>query len=156
MRSQKNRLSGAHFEAVLVHRAGCCGLWAIKQPHAYRWLPGGKIRPMRCELDFAIVRRDGKVSYADCKNFEGTSFARSALNKAQVARAAAWNAYKVPAGFIVHLRAADAVVFYSGMQIAKSLRGSSFKVGDGLLLGSAQTFGFDPIFALFEQHAETP
>jgi hypothetical protein len=147
MRSQKNRLSGAHFEAVLVHRAGCCGLWAIKQPLSFRYLPGGKIRPMRSELDFALVRRDGKIAYIDCKSFEGRSFARSTLNRAQVARAAAWNAYNVPAGFVVHLRAADLVVFYSGMQIAKSLRGSGFGADDGLVLGRAVDFVFGSVFS---------
>ena len=155
MQTHKNRLSGAHFEAVLTHRAGCCGLWAIKQALSFKYLAGGKIRPMRSELDFAIVRRDGRIVYADTKSFESASFARSALNRAQVARAAAWNAYRVPAGFIVHLRGANSVVFYSGTQIAKSLRGSSFKAADGLYLGTAQTFVFGGIFAFFEQ-PETP
>lgn len=143
--SQRNRVQGAQFEAAFVHRAGICGLWPIKQQLTFRYLGGGKIRPMRSELDFALVNRNGQVGYFDCKSFEGDSFARSAMNPAQVQRAMGYNAWSVPAGFVVWFRSVNEVAYFSGTRIARSARGCGFSVHDGTLLGPLESFVLRPL-----------
>ena len=148
-----NKNEGLHFEAVLVHRATLTGIWAHKQALSFRYLRAGKILPLRSELDFALINRQGCVCYCDTKSFVGHSFARSALSATQLARSVRYCSYNVPSGFIVYLRGAGLVSFYPGWLIDRAPKGSSFTAEDGRVLGSLQTFTFDAVFAEFKASA---
>ncbi|RYF12620.1 MAG: hypothetical protein EOO40_00820 [Deltaproteobacteria bacterium] len=142
-----NKDKGAHFEAVLQHRAGVTGFLAIRQHLSFRYLRKDKIQPIRAELDFSIVRRDGKIVYVDCKCFDTQRLQRSQLNPFQVKRALKYNHWGVPSGLVVHFTSLGVVVFYTGLQLSKMVLGTSLAPGDGIKLGCPSTFDLEPIFA---------
>jgi hypothetical protein len=145
--ANENRLAGARFEAVFVHRAGVSGYLAIKQHLQHRYLPGGRAQAIKSELDFSLIEKTGRVSYIDCKSFGTHRVAKSQLDKAQISRAALYNQWSVPAGFVVELRPLGKVVFFSGLQFWRLPKGKSLGLEDGKLLGPSATFRFDAIWA---------
>jgi hypothetical protein len=120
---------------------------AFKNELSYRYLRGGKILPIRADLDFRILRRDGRVAYIDTKSFDGLGFTYSQIDRNQLHRALVYQEFNVPAGFVVWLQKMDQVVFYSGRCLYNRGSGSRFTVRDGVLLGPSLTFGLDGVFA---------
>lgn len=144
---QENRIAGARFEAVFVHRAGVTGHLAIKQHLQHRYLPGGKAQAFKSELDFSLIEKTGRISFLDCKSFGTHKVAKSQLDASQVSRAVLYNQYNVPAGFVVELRPLGKVVFFSGMKVWRLPRGKSLTIDDGAYLGPSASFVFCPIWA---------
>lgn len=147
MPAKHNRDAGAQFESLLVCRAGACGMKALKNELSFRYLPGGKIRPMRSDLDFRVLRQDGRIAYLDCKNFDAISFTYSQIDKHQLQRALAYEHWHVSAGFVVWLKPLRQVVFYSGQTLWRRGPGKRFRAEDGVALGDSYTFDLTGVFA---------
>jgi hypothetical protein len=141
-----NRIAGARFEAMLVHRAHLCGYLPIKQHLTFRYLKGGRVLAMRAELDFSLVGRAGQVAFVDTKSFDASRVPKSALDRNQVARAYRYNLWNVPAGFVVELRRLGRVVFFTGRRVHLLRAGESLGLADGVDLGPAETFALDGVF----------
>jgi hypothetical protein len=144
--AEANRKKGAYFEHVFQHRAGVTGFLAIRQHLSFRYLRKDKIQPIRAELDFSLIRKDGKICFIDCKSFATPRLLRSQLNPFQVTRAHKYNMWQVPSGLVVLFDKLEQVVFYTGLQLSRMAKGDSLAPEDGILLGSPLTMNLDLIF----------
>lgn len=146
MRANQNRIKGAQFESLLVCRAGASGMKALKNELSFRYLPGGRIKPIRADLDFRVLKGDGRVAWVDCKSFDAISFTYSQIDKHQLQRALAYQQYMVPAGFVVWLEPLRQVVFYSAQCLWRRGPGARFRAEDGMGLGDSYGFDLSSIF----------
>lgn len=120
---------------------------ALKNELAFRYLPGGKIRPIKADLDFRVLKGDGRVCYLDCKSFDAISFTYSQIDKHQLQRALVYERFKIPSGFVVWLQPLRQVVFYSGEKLWQRGPGKRFRAEHGVALGDSYTFDLTAIFA---------
>lgn len=127
-------------------RAAIDGMKAIKNELAFRYLKGGQIKPIRADLDFRVLRRDGRVAYIDTKHFTQDQFSHSHISRDQVLRGLCYESYNVPAGFVVWLRGANETRYYSAQTIHQRGPGKSFRPEHGLLLGGLYDFSLRAIF----------
>lgn len=141
-----NKAKGARFEAILQWRAMTLGMKALKNELTFKYLKGGKVQPIHADLDFRILRRDGRVCYVDCKSWQGDRFTWSQLDMQQYARACQYEDFNIPAGFVVHFSGTDAVCFYSATLLKQHGPGSRFTAAQGVLLGQVTDFDLEPIF----------
>ena len=128
-------------------RAGVDGMLALKNELAFVYRAGGDMRPIRADLDFRLIKSDGKVAFVDTKSFAGEYFTYSQLDPRQLQRALVYATHRVPAGFVVWLNKADQVVFYSAHVVAEAGPGSRFTAAQGVLLGGPLTFSLQGVFA---------
>lgn len=141
-----NKREGAFFEAMFVARAGACGCKALKNELSARILGNGKATVIKSDLDFRLIRRDGRVAYIDNKSFSGAFFTYSQINSSQLKRALAYESYNVPSGFVVWLKAISKVVFFKGTVIYAAGPKSRFCLSDGIILGDPFSFDVGRIF----------
>lgn len=127
-------------------RAGACGCKALKNELSARILGNGKAKVIKSDLDFRLIRRDGRVSYIDNKSFTGAYFTYSQINAAQLKRALVYESYNVPSGFVVWLKAASKVVFYRATIIYAAGPKTRFTCADGIVLGEPFSFDVNGIF----------
>jgi len=141
-----NKAQGARFEALFAARCGVDGLKALKNPLSFKYLPGGRIQPIRADLDFRVLRRDGRVCYVDTKSFDEEAFTFSQLETHQIQRAMQYDSFKVPAGFVVLLRPLDRVFYYPAHVIFCHGPRTRFLPSHGHPLGLSLSFGPGLIF----------
>lgn len=141
-----NKAQGEHFEAMFMARAGVDGLKALKNPLSFKYLPGGRIQPIRADLDFRVLRRDGRVAYVDTKCFDADFFTFSQLETHQIQRALQYDAFNVPAGFVVYFKPLGNVHYYPAQTIFARGPRSRFVPSHGYLLGAAYAFTLNGIF----------
>jgi len=141
-----NKAQGAQFEKLLVARAGVSGCRALKNELSFRYLAGGRIRPIRADLDYRILRRDGRVAYIDTKCFDAEHFTFSQIDADQLRQSIAYNHYNVPSGFVVWLKAAGIVVYYPGAMLMSQGPKTRFVKSHGYALGAPYTFDVSLIF----------
>lgn len=146
MQTKINKAKGLQFEKILVVRAAASNMWAQKNELSFRFLKGGAIRPIRADLDFKVIRKDGRIAMVDCKAFEGDTFGFSAIEKHQLHRACTYHQWGVPAGFVVLHAQKKLVVFYPGWLLASLGRGSSVSPSHGRALGAPLTFSTAGLF----------
>jgi len=133
---------------MFIARAGVDGLKALKNHLSFKYLPGGRIQPIRADLDFRVLRRDGRVAYVDTKSFDAAFFTFSQLEPHQIQRALQYDAYSVPAGFVVYLKPLGQVYYYPAHAVISKGPRSRFAPKDGHLLGAAYAFTPGIIFDL--------
>lgn len=156
MAISKNKAEGAFFERILEHMAATQGVLAQKQPLAFKYLAGGKVLPIRTELDFSLINREGRIAFADAKNFEGDYFTYSQLDVMQIKRATRYNEWGVPAGFVVRHAGSNEVCFYSGEVVATHGPRTRFEPSKGIPLGTLLHFKVAPIFAALPEPKPLP
>lgn len=131
-----NRVEGKSFEEVFFLHAQYSGLLPTKNHLTAFYLPGGRVKVVKSELDFRLIRReDGRVAYLDCKSFKDSFFVFSDLDEKQVERAILYNECNVPSGFVVYFRSVNRVAFFSGQDIAAKGPRARFDVSEGRFLG---------------------
>ena len=143
---ESNKAEGRLFESLFARQAQIEGLLVIKNHLSCRMLYKGRVQVIPGQLDFTLANRDGRVAYVDCKSFEGFSFSHSKLTPHQVERAALYNDWNIPSGFIVHFRKTGQIVFFRGSVIHKTGPGNSFHSGHGTILGCWHRFDLKPVF----------
>lgn len=146
--NESNRLHGNAFEEIFSRRAQSNGFYPSKIPHAAKFLFKGRIQMIKADLDFRLIRRDGKIGYFDTKTYVDSYFTFSELREDQVKRAIRYNELNVPAGFVVWFRTIDVVVFYSGKDVETHGSGSRFDPSNGRVLGTIQSFDLRTLFGL--------
>lgn len=143
----RNKVQGSNFEAILRGRAGAGGFKALRNELAFRYAPGGRIVPMRADLDFRILSPSGKVAFCDTKVVATPYFLPSRMDRHQVARAMVYNAYRVPAGFVVLFTQSELVSFFTGQQIGRAHAKVRFTPAMGTPLGRLASFSLADVFA---------
>lgn len=131
----RNRDNGSFFEAFLEHQAKLLGLLVKKNKLTAQYTYNGRVQVEKSELDFTLGMKPGRVAFVDAKSFNGDRFTFSDLSENQIERAAWYNEWRIPAGFVVYLRKIGGVVFISGETIKKKGPRNSFGIEDGILLG---------------------
>lgn len=106
----------------------------------------GKFIAVDSELDFQLFHKDLGAAFVDTKSFGGDRFVYSEINEKQRDLANLLNFWGIQAGFIVWWRDADVVEFFQGRYIFEKGEGSSFKIGEGELLGSGFDFALGNLF----------
>lgn len=144
-----NKAKGAHFEAQFVARCGAYGLKALRNELSFRYSKGGKINPVRADLDYRVLRRDGRIAYVDMKVVATEHFTYAQFAKHQMQRALQYAMYNVPSGFVVLFEPTKSVAFFTGDVIYRRGPRTRFTAADGALLGAPYTF--DPRL-IFEAH----
>lgn len=147
----QNREDGKGFESLFFSRAQINGFLVIQNHYTCRFTPGGRVQVIKGELDFKIISQTGRVGYFDCKTYAKDQFSFSALEPKQVDRAATYNYWKVPSGFVVWFRKANHVQFYSGEEIQEKGPRSSFTCSEGLSLGGYENFDLKPLLEYQER-----
>lgn len=145
MATAKNKEQGAFFERVFEHAAAMQNILAQKQPLAFRYLRGGKVLPIKAELDFSLVSRSGQIAFIDTKAFAGTHFTYSQLNEAQLRRATRYNEWGIASGFVVLFVGSGEVAYFEGLAVAHAGPRTRFEASAGLRLGSLTSFKIAPI-----------
>lgn len=145
-RVAKNKTAGAQFEKLFVHRAALGGLLALKNELSFRYQAGGKMLPIRTDLDFRLFNKKGQVAYLDCKSFTGEHFTYSQIDRHQLDRARIYESFNVPAGFVVWLQGPQVVVYYPARVLIAGGARSRFTVDDGAVLGEPMTFDLRLVF----------
>lgn len=143
----QNKNQGAFFERVFEVQAKRALMLCQKQALAFRYLKGGKILPVRAELDFSLINQAGQVCYVDCKTFAGDKFTFGQLNETQLKRAVRYNAWGIPSGFVVHFLGTGDVYYYMGQEVARLGPRTRFDARNGRKLGVLMRFDLNLIFA---------
>jgi hypothetical protein len=146
MATAKNKEQGAFFERVFEHAATMQGILAQKQPLAFRYLRGGKVLPIKAELDFSLVSRASQMAFVDTKAFAGSHFTYSQLNETQLKRATRYNEWGIASGFVVLFVGSSEVAYFEGQAVAKAGPRTRFEASAGLRLGSLTSLKVSSIF----------
>lgn len=143
---EKNRLEGKSFEEVLQYQAKRCGLLVQKNHLSAKYIAGGKVKIEKSNLDFMLANQQGRVAFVDAKSFEGSSFNFSMISENQLKRAALYNEYSIPSGFVVFFRTDQVVCFFSGKYIQMIGARNSINVTQGTYLGKLWNFDLGLVF----------
>lgn len=96
--------------------------------------------PIKSNLDWTLISPNGQIFFADSKTFAGEKFTYSQLSESQLKRVQTYAKFGACAGFMVHLRGANKVVWYDAAAIASKGPRSGFGPQDGAVLGALTTF----------------
>lgn len=132
---------GRYFEELFARYARAQGLNVVKNDLSCRITYQGGIQLTNTELDYTLIGKDGSVGFFDVKESAQKRFSYSKLNHKQVDRAANFNRWGVPAGFVVWFRNQNRVELITGFQLDSVGPGCTISCGAGLLLGKLE--GFD-------------
>lgn len=141
-RNRGNRANGAGFEKIFEFQARRQGFLVVRNELSARFIGPKKLIPVKSNLDWTLIRRDGAVAIIDTKCF-ADRFSPSQIDPTQLNRALAYEAFSLPSGFVVWHRKPDKVIYYSA---------SDCKSGDfiGIALGSIADFDLKRVFAMTE------
>lgn len=140
-----NQRLGKEFEEVFKKRAQSNGFLAEKNNLTARYLPNGRVKVLKSDLDYRLTSQNGRIGYFDCKSFIGDSFIYSDIDPDQLKRAINYEYWKVPSGFIIWFRKVNRISWFSGHLIMRKGPRTSFKPEDGILLGSLESFDLKPL-----------
>lgn len=138
--ANKNRDEGNSFEKLFLLQSRRNGLLAEKNNLTARYIPTGRVLVEKSELDFKLINQSGRIGYFDCKSFAKSHFTYSDLDPDQVNRAAKYNFWRVPSGFVVWFRPIDIIAFFTGSQIEQKGPRNRFEPHDGQILGKFHEF----------------
>ena len=144
---EKNKTIGKQWEEIFIKQAQSNGLLVLRNYLTCRFLYKGRVQVVKGELDFKLINRDGRVGFFDAKSFAGDSFVYSNLEENQINRAALYNEFLVPAGFVVFFRKLNRIVYYSGSIIARKGARSNFQASEGISLGTYVKFDLKRLLA---------
>lgn len=128
------------FEELFVRACKLDGLLALKNELSFRWLPQGRIMPLKSDLDFRLIDSLGEVAFVDTKSFDSDQFTFSDIDAKQLDRAVEYNQWEVRAGFCVWFRKPNVISFFLGTQVRSAGPRSVFNPPDGLQLGRFEQF----------------
>lgn len=146
--SKRGALSQAHgsaWEQIFERRARSNGLLPVRNPLAARPLGNRRFVPMRSNLDWLLLRRDGLAALVDTKSYAETLM-HSDIDPKQLERARLYAAWGVPSGFVAWFRRTNAVVFLPAQYVDDVGPGHSFGPGSGVPLGDLSSFDLNGVF----------
>lgn len=144
----RNQRTGASFESALSWESARADVLAVRNGQTVRWLPGGKTIPVKSNLDWTLLTREGHVAFVDTKSFAGRRFGRSVIDPSQLQLGLRYETFGFKAGFVVLLREINAIVFYDAKTIQGAGQARGFGIDDGLLLGRLDAFDVRKIWAV--------
>jgi len=131
---------------VLFKRAQMNGLLPKKNELTARYTFGGQYKILKSNLDFTIINQDGVVGFFDAKSYENDHFTYSDIDQQQIQRAAEYNQWKVPSGFIVLFRSVNKICFFSGWELKFAGPRTRFDQTMGIYLGRLENFNMKLLF----------
>ncbi len=145
----KPQAEGKAFENTFKVVCQSKGMKAIKVPEAGRWIGRGAFKPVPGLCDFIIIK-SGAVAFVDTKTTGDGVFKASAINKDQLEHLIGVGDM-CPAGYVVHFRVFDKVVFFSWKVLMLTPPDSSLKPERGIFLGNLTNFNPVEIFSCYEK-----
>lgn len=142
-----NKAEGRIFEDLFEGQGQRAGILVIKNHLTARFLPRGRVKVVKSELDWKIVSPEGRVAFIDTKSWGRERIGFNEFDEAQMKRAVLYNEWNVPAGFVCWWRTQNIITFLAGQDIAWRGPGNSFAPEDGVYLGRFENFALEPIFA---------
>lgn len=147
MQFHSGKEAGTTFEKLFERQCLLSGLWADPNHIKARRLWGGKLKELKSDLDYKVMRRGGRIGFFDCKTFDEAFFTYSKINPDQLDLSRRYNEWGFASGFVVWFRPIDRVVFYSGQLISDRGPGTRFTPLDGTDIGCWSRF--DPLRLFF-------
>lgn len=139
-RNFTNQRQGAFFEGAFDLECRRNDLLPVRNGQRVRFLPGGKILAIKSNLDWTVLGKEGLAAFVDNKSFQGKAFTYSQLDAHQLRLACDYQNRGFLAGFVVHFRETDVVVFFNGRQIQAAGPKSRFEAAQGRILGHLRSF----------------
>ena len=137
----EGREEGKIFELVFERQARRLGLLPIKNHLTCKFVPNRRPLILKSELDYKLVeKKTGRIGYFDCKSYGKDFFTYSELDPEQVKRAALYEEWNVPSGFVVFFRPTSTVRFFTASYVLKKGPGNRFSVNEGVGLGRWDNF----------------
>lgn len=133
----KAKKHGDFFENVIMFFANRAGYKFIKIPNGCKYLPNGKIIPVKTPFDFILSRED-QVLFIDAKTTEKETFPFSAIDQDQVRCLDQTQSKGTKCGYVIDLN--GNVVFVEVNKLKQVSPGESLKKEDGVFLGITRDF----------------
>lgn len=130
-----NRIRGKFFEEALQVHARLRGFFIRKNELTAKFISKKQTLILKSELDFTIIRKDGRVGFFDCKAYDDDFFTFSKIPDAQLKRSADYVLWNVPSGFFVWFRKINDVRFYPGDMIQRIGKNRRFTATMGVPCG---------------------
>ena len=138
----KAKKHGDYFENLLMFFSHRSGFKFIKIPNGCKYLPNGRIVPIKSPFDF-ILSSDSMTLFIDAKSVEGESFSFSQINQDQVRCLDMVKNKNNKAGYIIDL---NKEVIFADIDLLKSIKpGQSIKKEDGVYLGTTKEFSLEKL-----------
>lgn len=143
-----NRIRGKFFEEALQTHARLRGFFIRKTELTAKFIAKNRSLIQKSELDFQIIRRDGRVGYFDCKTYDKDFFYFSDISESQLKRSCDYLIWNVPSGFITWFRTVNQVAFFRADFLRRTGPGTRFTASMGIPLGKIEGIDLAPIFTL--------
>jgi hypothetical protein len=135
----RGRSEGVAFEAYLIRSAWLSGLRVVPIPSGCRMIKGKfgrpQLLPVKTPFDMIFSNKKGKAAFIDSKSISGDTLVYSFLTPHQVNILSDLETDGHVAGYVVHFKASNAVVFFKGSQLQSLRSRESLKQEEGLSLG---------------------
>jgi len=139
-RGAKAKAQGAAFENLFAMACRLSGLRVVRLPMGARPVPSRfgppKLVPVRTPFDYIISKPASRIAFIDAKSISGDRLVYSFLTPHQVDVLFDLESDGHKAGYVVHFKSTDQVVFYSAGLLKALQRRESYKPEDGVLLGN--------------------
>lgn len=129
---------GEGFENFFFHSCHRAGIYVIRFPNgcrACRTRTGIKFLPVKTPFDFILIGPTNKVGYVDTKTCESVNFQYSDCTEHQVNVLYDLAMKGFVAGYVVHFKKHNRVVFFSAIQLFSLKRRESLSWDEGKSLG---------------------
>ena len=141
-------IEGENFEVLLEYFASRSGWDVEKIPMGARivYARGKPVTvAVKTPFDF-IFCKEGKVIFVDSKKTDGKTFAHSKIKSHQLESLLLKEKHGVKAGYIVHFKALNQVIFFSAGLLSSISARESLKPENGLLIGGGGLITLDLIY----------
>lgn len=135
----QSRIEGSRWENTLELLCRSQGILIIKMPLGCKIIVFKNGRPSLCQIktpfDYTLIDRHGTPCFLDCKSFDSDRISHSQITEHQVNKLYDIEHHNARAGYLVHLRKIDAVVFYDAIDLHELKPGHSLNANEGEYLG---------------------
>jgi len=140
-----NRAVGAGFEHVLQVHANSQGVLFYKLPIGAKPIGRGKWIKQKTPFDYVMVH-EGTAVFLDCKTLDKDHLTPSDMTPHQVQSLFAIWEHGGMAGYLVHFRPINKVVFFEADKLAGLQERTSLNVEDGEYLGTLSALALGSLF----------
>lgn len=146
----KSRIEGKNWESRLVDECAFHGVLVVEMPLGCRITGFRNGRPTLAQkktpYDFMLISKHGVVCVLDCKSFDSDRISHSQLTEHQVDKLSDIEHHKVRAGYLVHLRKINAIVFFDAIKLKRLTPGNSLLATDGEYIGTWDKMALGNLF----------
>lgn len=145
LRGRRAKAEGAAFEGILLHAAIRANAAVVQIPTGAKVIGhvNGKPRlvPIKTPFDY-VFAKDECVIFFDAKSLNEKSLKHRSINKHQLEALLKLEIAGFKAGYVVHLRALDQIVFFKASTLSQLQPRKSLNPNDGEVVGSDRDINF--------------